>query len=196
MRASAVFAVTRAVLSRSVASPLGAFALVGALAAWPVITVASPLGILRDSSTSAEWNYELAFMAGTVGLTLATAARKRLDPLIEIFAERPAPLIDAGIVALCGASFAALALLPAFPFGHASDPDLARLLPLLAVAAAWSALAMRLLAGEAAAWSVAVGAVMLPAIFPTSHLLLRGTAAAAALVLGATLVDHPPARQR
>jgi hypothetical protein len=93
--------------------------------------------------------------------------------------------------------FCGIALLPAAPLGHASDLGISRFLPWLAVAAAWSALAMRLLPGvEAAAWSAAAGSALLPTILPTTHLVLRSTATATALVLGAVLVDHPPARER
>ena len=197
MRCSVEFAIARTVLSRIFSSPLGELGLLGALAAWPLITVAAPLGIRRSSFSKGELNYELAFTAGALGVVLATTARKRLDPLLEVSAAHPAALADAWIVAVGGILFAGIALLPAFPLGLASDLGLARFLPLLGVAAAWSALAIRLLPGvESAGWSVAVGTALLPAIFPTTHLPLRATAAAAALVLGAALVDHPPSRQR
>ena len=197
MRSSATFAITRTVVGRIFGSPLGALALLGALAGGPLMTVVAPLGIRRHSSTISGWTYEFAFMAGAVGVALATATRKRLDPLFEISASRPTALTDAWIAVACGILFAGAALLPAFPFVRASDLGLARILPVLAVGAAWSALALRLLPGaESAAWSVAVGTALLPALLPTTHLLLRGTAAAAGLVLGAALVDHPLARQR
>jgi hypothetical protein len=192
-----VLVITRAVLSRIGGSPSGALSLLGALAAWPLIAAAAPLGIRRYSSVPNEWIYELAFMAGALGIALATAARKRLEPLLEISAARPTALADASIVAVCGILFAGVTLLPAVPLGRVSDFGLGRFLPLLMVAAAGSALAMRLLSGvEAAAWSVAIGAALLPTIFPATHLLFRTTAATIALVLGATLVDHPPARHR
>jgi hypothetical protein len=176
---------------------MGVLALVGALAAWPSIAVAAPPEILRFSSDNRGLIYELAFMAGAVGIVLATASRKRLDGLIEISACRPGPLLDAWVTGASGLLFAGAALLPAFALGHASDIPFARFLPLQAVAAAWSALAMRLFpAVEPAAWSVAVGTALLPAILPTGHLLLREAAALAALVLGAALVDHPPSRKR
>lgn len=197
MSAAATFALTRTVLSRIVASPFGALALAVALAAWPLATVAAPLGIRRYSSTSTEWCYELAFVSGAVGVGLGTAARKRLDPLIEISAHRPSPHADLWTVAVCGALFYGIALLPAAPLAHASDLGICGFLPWLAVAAAWSALAMRLLPGvEAAAWSAAAGSALLPTILPTTHYVLRSTATATALVLGAVLVDHPPARER
>jgi hypothetical protein len=197
MNGVAAVAIARNVLSRIFASPLGLLSVVGTLAAWPLLTVVAPLGIRRSSSQALEWNYELAFMASGVGVVLATAARKRFDPVIELSAGVPSPLIDACVVAAPGVLFGVIALLPAILFGRAADSDLARWLPLLMVAAAWSALAMRLFSGiEAAAWSVALGTAFLPTILPTNHPYLRATAAAAALVLGAVLADHPPARKR
>lgn len=193
----ATLAITRAVLSRTVVSPIGVLALVGVLAAWPLTQVATPVEIHRYSYEKSGLIYELAFMSGGAGLILATAARKRLDPWIELSAARPGPLTDAGIAAASALLFAGLAVLPAFAFGRTSGPEIARCLPLLAVAAAWSALATRLFpAVEQAAWSVAVGTALLPAILPTTHPVLRASAAVSALVLGAALVDHPPAKPR
>jgi len=192
---TSALAVARAALSRTVATPVGVLALVGSLVAWPLITVAAPIEFHRFSSENGGLIYELAFMAGAVGVTLATAARKRLDPLIEVSAARPGPWTDAGLAAGSGLLFAGLAVLPAFAFGRASEAELARCLSLLMVAAAWSALAIRLFpAVEQAAWSVALATASLPGMLPTTHLALRASAAASALVLGAALIDHPPTR--
>jgi hypothetical protein len=106
---------------------------------------------------------------------------------------RPGALSDAVGAGVCGILFAGMNLLPALIFVRSGDFGLDRLLPLLLVATAWSALAARIVPGAgAAAWSVALGSVLLPTILPGDRPLLRASAAAAALILGATLVDHPP----
>ena len=188
-----ITAMTRATVLGALSTPVGALAACASLAAWPLCVAAAPLGIRDGNDVGSGWIYELAFMSGSAGVALGTAARKRLDPWIRLSAPRLPAGLDLGALGVCGLLFAGLAILPAILSGHASGLPVGRLLLLLAVSASWGVLAMRLAAGpESAGWATALGSFLVPVLWPAPQALARTTVAAAALLVGAWLADHPP----
>jgi len=186
-------AITRATVRRALASPIGLLVAAGACSAWALYSSFGPIGIRSQDRDRDRLIYEFAFMAGALGVALGAAARKKLSPWIESFRPLVGLLADAVAIATSGLLLALLSVSIPFAFSRGSGSGVTRALPLLFVASAWGVVAIRIAPRSGASgWIAALGSFALPALLPETHVLPRAISAAAALLLCAWLLDHPP----
>jgi len=193
-----ILLLSRAIAGRIVASPLGVIAIVGLLAAWPLLFVLAPNGISSSRIVPAEWFYELAFMGQALGVLLGGSALARLAPLLAREPSFSRWATEWLLLFAFGALGSFLALLPgmmwawSLPAVHSISPWVAAAPALVATASASTALARLRIQPATAIWLLATGLLLAPMLLsqpiPARTPILLG----AAFALAAQLLDRPP----